>query len=63
MRIDIDHPTAGTVPQVANPIRLADAALCYDRPPPLLGQHSLEILRELGLDDAEIAELRNAEII
>jgi crotonobetainyl-CoA:carnitine CoA-transferase CaiB-like acyl-CoA transferase len=63
MRIDIDHPTAGTVPQVANPIRLADATLRYDRPPPLLGQHSLEILRELGLNDAEIAELRRAEII
>jgi crotonobetainyl-CoA:carnitine CoA-transferase CaiB-like acyl-CoA transferase len=37
--------------------------LRYDRPPPLLGQHSLEILHELGLDDAEIAELRRAEII
>jgi crotonobetainyl-CoA:carnitine CoA-transferase CaiB-like acyl-CoA transferase len=43
------HPLAGSVPQVVSPIRLADAPLRFDRAPPLLGQHTQEVLRELGL--------------
>jgi crotonobetainyl-CoA:carnitine CoA-transferase CaiB-like acyl-CoA transferase len=52
MLVDIPHPLAGTVPQVASPMRFADAPLSYERAPPLLGQHTAEILRELGIEDA-----------
>jgi crotonobetainyl-CoA:carnitine CoA-transferase CaiB-like acyl-CoA transferase len=45
----LPHPLAGGVPQVVSPIRLADAPLRFDRAPPLLGQHTQEVLRELGL--------------
>ena len=45
----IPHPTAGTVPQVVCPLNFASAPLDYDRPPPLLGQHGEDVLRELGL--------------
>jgi crotonobetainyl-CoA:carnitine CoA-transferase CaiB-like acyl-CoA transferase len=45
----LSHPLAGSVPQVISPIRLADAPLRFDRAPPLLGQHTREVLRELGL--------------
>lgn len=45
----LPHPLAGTVPQVTSPIRLTNAPLTFDRPPPLLGQHSEEVMRELGL--------------
>jgi crotonobetainyl-CoA:carnitine CoA-transferase CaiB-like acyl-CoA transferase len=45
----LPHPLAGSVPQVISPIRLADAPLRFDRAPPLLGQHTQEVLRELGL--------------
>ncbi|MGI4943396.1 MAG: CaiB/BaiF CoA transferase family protein [Janthinobacterium lividum] len=45
----LPHPLGGTVPQVVSPIRLHDAPLRFDRAPPLLGQHTAEVLRELGL--------------
>ena len=45
----VPHPLGGTVPQVVSPIRLQDAPLRFDRAPPLLGQHTDEVLRELGL--------------
>jgi len=56
MRIDIEHSGIGSVPMVANPIHFAEAPLSYHRPPPLLGQHSQEILSELGIDDSEISD-------
>ena len=52
MLVDIAHPLAGTVPQVVSPMRFSDAALAFERAPPLLGQHTEEILRELGIEDA-----------
>ena len=48
MLVDIPHPVAGSVPQVASPMKLAQAPLSYDRAPPLIGQHTEEILREIG---------------
>ncbi len=51
----LPHPVAGTVPQVVSPIRYQDAPLRFDRAPPLLGQHTAEVLRELGLAGQEDA--------
>jgi glutaryl-CoA transferase len=52
MLADIAHPLAGTVPQVVSPMRFTDAPLTFERAPPLLGEHTAEILRELGIEDA-----------
>jgi crotonobetainyl-CoA:carnitine CoA-transferase CaiB-like acyl-CoA transferase len=44
------------VPQVASPMRFANAPLAHERPPPLLGEHTEEILRELGWPAAKVAD-------
>ena len=64
MRIDVPHPSGATVPLVANPIRLSATPPRYDLPPPLLGQHTEEILRErLGMTAERIAELRRMGVV
>jgi crotonobetainyl-CoA:carnitine CoA-transferase CaiB-like acyl-CoA transferase len=64
LRIDLPHPTAGTVPLVASPMRFSATPVTYDAAPPLLGQHTDAILREhLGLSEAAIAALRAAGVV
>ena len=64
LRIELPHPSAGSVPLVANPIRLSASPLAYSMPPPLLGQHTEEILRGLlGLPEAECVRLRHDKVI
>ena len=63
MVLDMSHPLAGTVPQVVSPMHFREAPLQYDRPPPVLGQHSDEILREIGMDEDEIRSLRAGGIV
>jgi crotonobetainyl-CoA:carnitine CoA-transferase CaiB-like acyl-CoA transferase len=46
LRVDLPHPVAGTVPGVANPIRLSASPVAYRTAPPLLGQHTDEVLRD-----------------
>jgi crotonobetainyl-CoA:carnitine CoA-transferase CaiB-like acyl-CoA transferase len=46
LRIALPHPLAGQVPLVANPIRLSGSPVAYQRPPPLLGEHTEEVLAQ-----------------
>jgi crotonobetainyl-CoA:carnitine CoA-transferase CaiB-like acyl-CoA transferase len=51
LRIDLPHAAAGTVPGVANPIRMSASPVAYDRGPPVLGEHTAEVLKQwLGLE-------------
>ncbi|MEO5695919.1 MAG: CaiB/BaiF CoA-transferase family protein [Burkholderiaceae bacterium] len=63
MTVQIPHPLAGNVSLVASPIKLSATPVQYRRAPPLLGEHTAELLREFGLDPAEVAALRDAGAI
>ena len=64
LAIDIPHPLAGTVPQVASPIRLSETPVEYRNAPPLLGEHTEQILAQvLGLEAEAIQQLRQAGVL
>jgi crotonobetainyl-CoA:carnitine CoA-transferase CaiB-like acyl-CoA transferase len=52
------HSQAGAVDMVNIPVRLSDTPGSIRSPAPEVGQHTEEVLRELGYDDGEIARLR-----
>jgi crotonobetainyl-CoA:carnitine CoA-transferase CaiB-like acyl-CoA transferase len=64
MLIHMPHPTIGETPQVANPVRFSAAPIQYQRPPPLLGEHTADVLRELlHMDEPGIDGLRQRKVI
>ena len=64
MRIDLPHPLAGAVPQVRTPLVFSATPLGYDRPPPLLGEHTADVLQgRLGLAADEVAALARRNVI
>jgi crotonobetainyl-CoA:carnitine CoA-transferase CaiB-like acyl-CoA transferase len=59
LRFELPHPAAGTVALVRSPMRFSESPLEHRLPPPLLGEHTDEVLRGLlGRSDAQIAQLR-----
>jgi len=64
LRRNLPHTAAGTVPQVANPIRYSRTPIEYRHGPPVLGEHTTSILaNDLGLDAGRIAELQRKGVI
>ncbi len=64
MVAEVPHPTAGTVKMVASPMKMSETPCEIRRHPPLLGEHTEEILRQrLELDTAQIRSLKETGVI
>jgi crotonobetainyl-CoA:carnitine CoA-transferase CaiB-like acyl-CoA transferase len=64
MRVEMQHPLAGAMALVGSPLRLSETPVEYRLPPPLLGQHTDEVLAGLlDMDKAEIERLRRETVI
>lgn len=64
LRQDVPHPTAGAVPLVASPLQIPTNPVTVRYPPPLLGEHTEEILHTLlGYEATAVATLREEGII
>jgi crotonobetainyl-CoA:carnitine CoA-transferase CaiB-like acyl-CoA transferase len=58
-----EHPVGGTVKVVAPAVKMSATPATIDRPAPLVGQHSREILADFGYDDTEIAAFEDKGVI
>jgi crotonobetainyl-CoA:carnitine CoA-transferase CaiB-like acyl-CoA transferase len=64
MRIELPHPVGGTVPLVANPLRLSATPVSYRMAPPTLGAQTRQVLeKRLGMSADEVDRLRAAGVI
>ncbi|WAB97959.1 CaiB/BaiF CoA-transferase family protein [Pseudomonas putida] len=64
LAVSMPHALAGSVPQVASPIRLSETPVEYRRAPPLLGEHTEAVLGDvLGLDGDALGRLRSAGVV
>ena len=58
----MDHPERGKYLTVGNPIKLSDSSSDVKRSP-LLGEHTDEILAEIGLSDLEISDAKEEKVV
>jgi formyl-CoA transferase len=64
MVIEVSHPEAGAIQMVASPLKIPTAPTVVRLPPPMLGEHSEQILHELlGFDGNIVQNLRTEQVI
>jgi crotonobetainyl-CoA:carnitine CoA-transferase CaiB-like acyl-CoA transferase len=63
MIVQLEHPALGMIKSIATPVHLADTPLVYRRHPPRLGEHTDDVMAELGMDAGRIADLRARGVI
>jgi crotonobetainyl-CoA:carnitine CoA-transferase CaiB-like acyl-CoA transferase len=63
MIVELEHPALGLVKSLATPVHLSDTPLVYRRHPPTLGEHTDEVMTELGLTPDAIAALRAGGVL
>lgn len=65
MQVTLPYPDSqsGTVDLIGNPIKMSETPVTYRRPPPTMGQHTDEVLEDLGLSAEDLAALRQKGVI
>ncbi|MGG1944522.1 CaiB/BaiF CoA-transferase family protein [Trinickia sp. NRRL B-1857] len=64
MKVDLPHALSGTVPSVANPIKMSRSPIRYTSAPPTLGQHTQDVLQALcGIGGEELDALRRGGVV
>jgi CoA:oxalate CoA-transferase len=63
LMVPVQHPVIGRTRITGTPVRLSNNPSVELQPAPVLGQHTDDILSELGYSEQRIADLRKAEVI
>lgn len=63
MVVEMDHPEAGEIKLVGSPIKLSRTKVRYEKHPPIAGEHTEEVLLELGYTLSEIEQLKTKKIV
>ncbi len=64
MLVEMCHPKIGKLKVVGSPMKLSETPVQYRIPPPLLGEHTAEVLRDvLGYEKGTIARFKEAKVI
>ncbi len=63
MIVELDHPTAGKVETIGHPVKFSRTPASVDHAAPLLGQHTREVLTELGYDTTQIETLIQSQAV
>ena len=63
MVVEVDHPVIGPMKTLGVPVKLSETPGAVTRAAPTLGQHSVQVLAEIGYSLAEIEALREAGVI
>ncbi|MFQ5709682.1 MAG: CaiB/BaiF CoA transferase family protein [bacterium] len=63
MIVELQHPVIGTVKSLGNPLKLSATPVNYRLPPPLLGEHTQEILAELDFGEKQIKRLQESGVV
>lgn len=61
--VELEHPSLGMLKSLATPVHMSETPLRYDRHPPRLGEHTDEVLRELGYSADAISTMQAAGVI
>jgi formyl-CoA transferase len=63
MLVEMEHPTIGKLPLVGSPLKMSNTPVEYNFPPPLLGEHTDEVLKSFGFSNEQIAGYRSRDVL